>query len=301
MKNRFMSKKISVLNVILFLLLSLLLLFLVSHLLFAVIVSLKNSDYDRTSFTGNSYGSLFKDLFAIDWNFENYIDVFNMSITLSIANQGSVPFYMEQMLLYSVLYAGIGGIVATFIPFLVAYITSRYNYWFCKLINAMVIVVIALPIVGAAPATIQILNSLGLYDTFIGMFVLKMSFVNMYYLIFYASFVVLPKDFHEAANIDGASELYVMTKIMFPMLSKVFVSVFLIMFVTLWNDYQTPLMYLYSYPTLSRGVFIIFNHSNQSTPVKMAACTILLVPILIIFSIFSKRLMGGISLGGLKE
>ena len=232
--------------------------------------------------------------------FENYAHVFkNFKMRINGTN-----FRLSHMLINTVVYTGLGALIASIIPFVVAYITARYNFWFCKVINAFVIIVIALPIVGATPSTISILQSINIYDTFFGAMLLKASFLNMYYLVFHAGFLTLPKDFHEAASIDGASELRIMLKIMFPMLVKPFLTVLLIFSVDLWNDYQGPILFLYSRPVLARGVFYITTtpiDGLNETQYKMASSMILLVPIVVVFSIFSKRLMGGVSMGGIKE
>ena len=161
-----------------------------------------------------------------------------------------------------------------------------------------------LPIIGSAPAEIDLFRNLGLYDSIIGNWIQKFHFLGMYFLVFTAAFEVIPKDFAEAAYMDGASEFKLFTKIMFPIVSTVFTTVLLINFIGLWNDYQTPMLYLPTHPTLAYGVFDLsrttINELNN-VPARMAGCVILLVPILIIFIDFRKKIMGNLTLGGVKE
>ena len=120
----------------------------------------------------------------------------------------------------------------------------------------------------------------------------------------------VPSQYYEAAEIDGAPQIVIMFGIYFPLAIKMVATVFLIQFVNLWNDYQTPLLYLPTFPTLAYAIFLLNSDDSSKlaglrnlygvTP-KMAGCMLLAVPITIIFVIFKERLMGDVSLGGIKE
>ena len=181
---------------------------------------------------------------------------------------------------------------------------ERFNFKFNAVIKGIVIVTMILPIIGSAPAEIQLLRDLKLYDSIIGNWIQKFHFLGMYFLVFSAAFEVIPKDFAEAAYMDGASEFKLLTKVMFPMVSTIFTTIMLINFIALWNDYQTPMLYLPSHPTLAYGIFDLSRSTldgMNNVPTRMAGCVILLVPILIIFIAFRKKIMGNITLGGVKE
>ena len=108
---------------------------------------------------------------------------------------------------------------------------------------------------------------------------------------------------------DGAGEVKIMFKIYFPLAIKMIMTVFLIMFVSLWNDYQNPLIFLPTQPTLATAVYYMTNLANGTkeskifaeAPAKMAASMVLALPILILFILTKNKLMGDISLGGIKE
>ena len=89
------------------------------------------------------------------------------------------------------------------------------------------------------------------------------------------------------------------------MAGKIAGTIMLIQFISHWNDYNVPLLYLPTKPTLAYGVFhmVIINSSGplSKVPIKVAGCMVLAIPILIIFIILKDKLMGNISLGGLKE
>ena len=73
-------------------------------------------------------------------------------------------------------------------------------------------------------------------------------------------------------------------------------------FIAHWNDYMSPLLYLPKMPTLATGLYryqtIVERNGNY--PVLFAGLFICLMPILVIFLIFSDRMMANINVGGLK-
>ena len=78
-------------------------------------------------------------------------------------------------------------------------------------------------------------------------------------------------------------------------------TVWLLTFVGLWNEYQIPLLYIPQKPTISYGLFLFYSNMTHDTPYKLAACIVVLVPILLLFIIFKNKLMGRLSLeGGVK-
>lgn len=263
-------------------------------LCWGVLTSLKSQEDFRNNVLGWPH--------AFEWgNFQNVLRNFYVNISV----QG-VPskVYMEKMLLYTLLYAGGGALVSTVVPCFVAYACSHFQYRFNKVIVAIVIVTMILPIVGSAPAEISLLRSLGMYDTIWGNWIQKFHFLGAYFLVFLAAFQSVSKEYSEAAYIDGAGEFTIMMRINLPLVRNAFLTVLLIKFIDFWNDYQTPLLYLPSHPTLATGVYSLsFTSINSmnTVPMRMAGCVILMVPIFILFIAFRKKIMGNITLGGIKE
>ena len=239
-----------------------------------------------------------------EWTIENYVSVYkNMYVRVVKSGMPTKVFFPE-MMLNTVLYVVGCAFLQTITPCIVAYATSKFNYKFNKFIDALVFTVMALPIVGSSVSELKLLKTIGLYDTMIGMWIQKTNFAGLYYFVFCAVFKGVPKSFFEAAYIDGASEFKIMVKISLPMVVYTFFTVFLIQFIAYWNDYQTILLYLPSWPTLSYALYQLSVSTIQelnNVPARMAGAMIIIVPTLAIFSIFGKRLMGNISLGGVKE
>lgn len=132
---------------------------------------------------------------------------------------------------------------------------------------------------------------------------LKTHFLGTYFLVFHATFKNTPKDYSEAAYIDGGGNFTVLFRIVIPMIRNIFFTVMLLQFVTFWNDFNTPLIYMPNNPTLALGIYVMDNLNDNSftIPMRLASCMIGLLPVLVLFLIFHERLLGKISMGGLKE
>ena len=213
--------------------------------------------------------------------------------------------FFEQ-LLYTILYAGGGCLLTAIAPLLMSYACSKFEYKFNEVISVLVIVTMIVPIVGGSTSMISVLHQFQLYNTIFGVYCEKFIFANMYFLIYLGILRGIPSSFAEAAYMDGASEVRVFTQIMIPMVKNVFWTIALIFFIAYWNDYQTPLLYMPSYPTLAYGVYSLTVNTSASLglnykTVQMAASMALILPILILFVIFKDKIMGNLTMGGEKE
>lgn len=213
---------------------------------------------------------------------------------------------LGSMLVNTVLYAGVGSVILAVVPAITAFACVKFKrYKLSKIIYVANLVTMSLPLVGTAPATLNMMRYLNLYDSFIGNYIQKFSFCGMYFLVFYAFYEGLPDSYQEAAEIDGASYYGILIKIIIPLSIKVISSVVLLQFVQLWNDYQTPLMYLPTHPTLAYGTYYMAQGNTagalSKVPVRIAACMILALPILVVFLFARNKLMGNVSIGGVKE
>lgn len=217
-----------------------------------------------------------------------------------------------EVIFNTLIYAVGGALVAAIVPCVVGYLCAKYKFRFSKAVYVITVFVMVIPIVGATPARIILLRRLSMYDTLWGTLIEKLSFTNMYFLVFYAFFCGIPDSFAEAAEVDGASQLRILLSIMMPMAVKMVATVSLILFVQYWNDYNTPYMFMPTHPTLSFAVFktVVLNQIVSDDPVilqtlrrdpaKLTSCMVLALPIVVLFVAFKNKLMGNISLGGVK-
>ena len=232
-----------------------------------------------------------------------YISMFG-EVTHTTKNAG-----MLRMIINTILYAGVGALIKAMVPAIVAHTCVKYRFKFSEVVYAISLFVLIVPIVGAYPAELTFLRKIGLYDTIYGSWIQNCSFVGTYYFVFVAFYKGLSVTYDEAAELDGASQLRILISIALPLSIKIIATVWLIQFITLWNDYNTPMMYLPTIPTVAYAIFNIAygggsgeaNRVLGNVPAQTAACMLLALPILVLFIIFKNKIMGSITMGGLKE
>lgn len=236
--------------------------------------------------------------------FENYkvaIQAFSTKVD-SLTGPKTISFF--QMITNTLLYAFGSAFMVTLIPCLTSYIVAKFKFRVLRIYYIIVVVTMALPIVGNLPSSLQIAKLLGLYDNIWGLWLMKGYFIGMYFLVFYASFKTIPDSFSEAAQIDGASNFAILTRIILPLIKTTFSTIMLIQFIGFWNDYLTPRVFMPSVPTLAVGLFkFSFSSSDSysSPPIQLAGCMLLLLPILLIYIVLQEKLIGNITMGGIKE
>lgn len=264
-------------------------------MLWGLISSFKSS----IDFTLNPFGMPRK------WMFENYstiIEYFKIDV-MRTGGQWSV--YIPEMILNSVLYALGSALIQAFIQFITAYAASRFDFKIGKVLYTIVILAMIVPIIGSDASALAVASFLGLRDSIIGMWVMKSYFLGMYFLVFYETLRAFPKDYAEAAYLDGAGNLSVMVRIMAPLSATTFFTITLLLFVQYWNDYTTPMLFMPNVPTLSYGLYYFSLHNTiteiNTVPMKLGACMMMLVPTLIIFVAFHNKLLSNVTVGGVKE
>lgn len=292
-KNGAIKEGFSPLTIVMAVILGLYCLVLAIWLVWALLTSFKNPN----DFLGNKYG------LPNPWYFDNFAYVIYEYKVEKLIDGVSTVISTGDMILNSVLYSVGSAFVATLVPCITAYLCARYKYKFSKIIYSIVLVCMVIPIVGSQASELQIVIKIGIYDHMFGMWILKSGFLGLYFLVFHEVFLSIPNAYGEAAEIDGASDFCIMTKISLPLAKNTFFTVLLIMFVTYWNDFQTPMLYLPTHPTISEALYWIksssFNYFAKM-PVKMAAPMMFLIPVLVIFLCFHKRLLGNLTVGGVK-
>ena len=227
---------------------------------------------------------------------ENYIYAFSeLKISVKAVEYGILDMYWN-----SILYSVGTAFTTTLVPCITAYLCAKFKYAFSKIMSTIVVVVMIIPIVGADASAIRVARLLNLYDSIPGMWVMGATFTGMYFLVFESIFNALPNDYAEAAEIDGASNWVILFNIILPLVKNTFATVFLINFINLWNNYATPMIYLRSHPTIAYGVYHTAYFVTQAPFVKISIAMLVFIPMLIIFAIFNGKLMGNLTMGGLK-
>lgn len=219
-------------------------------------------------------------------------------------NYYEYKFSFGDFVLNSFIYCFVGSFAKTFVACISGYLVSKYRYKFSRFIYVVMLIVMAVPIVGSAPSFIKLTQDLAIFDSYIGMLLLNLNFTGIYFFVFAAYFEGFSDVYLEAAEVDGSNQFRTFFQVVWPIVSKLFWTVFLLNFIALWNDYQTPMLYYPNHPTLSYAVFKMY-HSTEaggaSLTQKIAGCMILAIPILVLFLSTRKALLGNMSAGGVKE
>lgn len=243
--------------------------------------------------------------FPSTWQFSNYKVAFTQfSVTILTASGGSRDVYLPEMLLNSFLYSFGSAVVNTLVCCVVGYVASKYPHKkLSHILYVIVIVAVIFPAVGSLPSEIQMARALHTYGNLFGVYFMKANFLGMNFLIFYSAFKDIPWDYAEAGFVDGASHFTVMTRLMIPMIWPVVMTVFLLSFIGYWNDYYTPMIYLPNMPTAAYGLYLYQFSSNNETsavPMQLAGCMIVFLPVFVLFLCFKNKLIGNLTVGGLK-
>lgn len=298
MKVKERKTKFSPLTVGLFVVLTLYVLFMLVMFTWVLLTASKGYYGDYSSFEPDLYPDNLIGLPKEFMFFKNISEInngFSDGTLLSMA--GNTILYSVGCALFKVV-----------VTCVVAYLCARYDKWFSRLVYSIVIVTMIIPVVGNQAAEIQMAKDLRLYNHIWGMWLMRSNFLGMYYLVFYSVFKSMPKGYYEAAKIDGANDWNIMTKVALPLVKYTFLSIFLIIFIEYWNDYLVPNLYLPEYKTLSLALYQQSQGQElkgsmtylQQVPYVMATVVLVTVPVIILFCVFSKRLMGNLSVGGLK-
>lgn len=229
---------------------------------------------------------------VMDWT--NYIDAFKQ---LSANNSN-----MLVMLFNSVWWSVGGTLLAVASSTMSAYVVAKYKFPGRQVIYSIAIFTMMLPIVGAMPSQYTVYGALGILDN-PGMLLTTMGGFGFNFFVLYGFFKSLPWDYVEAAFLDGAGHLTTMLQVMLPMAMPVMTSLGVVAFINIWNDYNTPIVFLESYPTLSSGLYLYQNATMQHSvdiPLLFAGVLMSILPALALFIKFQNSIMNMSFGGGLK-
>lgn len=227
--------------------------------------------------------------------FDNYIYAFS-----ELEYRGTGFF---GMVFNSVWYTAIATVGPLLANTCVGYAVSKYKFKLRNVYYGVLIFCMTVPIIGTTGATMQLYSDLRLYNTgpLLQLFT-HLGAGGIGFLVIYAFFKNISWEYAEAALIDGAGHFTVFFRIMVPMAIPAMGALALINGIAAWNAYQDVLLYNPDWPTLASGLYGLSRTLPRlgNTPAYYAALVISLIPILIIFCLFSDKIMKNFSVGGLK-
>lgn len=227
------------------------------------------------------------------WHFEHYIEVFKL-----LQVNGNNFF---DMLCNSIWFSVVCVFVQQFVCINFAYCATKYTFPGSKLIYPIILIVITLPLYGTGGAMYNLLKALGLIDSY-AQVVTSAGAFNTFFLYYAAYFKNLSWTYAEAAMMDGANHFQIYFRVMVPQAKPIFGALFLTQWVSIWNSYESALVYLPNLPTLPVGIYQ-FNTEmiyQARLDILFAACVIIAIPAIVLFTAFNKVITTNVSVGGLK-
>lgn len=199
------------------------------------------------------------------------------------------------------LYSGI----SIFCSAAVCYVLVFYRSKMTRFLYNLGIFVSIIPIYGTTAATYALYSNflgtgLDLKNTPLLVIITSFSLYGGFFFYMYSFFKSLSWEYAEAAFVDGANHYKVFFKIMLPMALPSVAALFIMSFITSWNDYESTVLYMSSYPNLSYAIYYLGQKNADDMPAYMSGVLISLIPMLVLFSVFQNTIMEKVHLGGLK-
>lgn len=226
------------------------------------------------------------------FGFDNYIAVFEQAFHYNLRNSAIV--------------AGTTTILCIIIGSLAAYALARLPLRKKVLLLTGVLAVSLFPPVALVPPMYEVWRPLGLLNTYPGLYIPYIAF-NLPLTVFILTtfFASIPKDLEEAARVDGASPFQAFWRVIMPLAAPGVFAAAIIIFVTAWNEF------------LLASTFAPRSLTAQTVPVAIAAftgavefqrpigtitaaCVIVTVPMIVLALVFQRRIVAGLTAGGVK-
>ena len=149
----------------------------------------------------------------------------------------------------------------------------------------------------------QTITNLGMRNTYLGLILPSVTSVFYIYLL-KENFEQIPNELYKAAKVDGTSDFKYLLRVMLPISRPTIVTIIILKVIECWNSYVWPRLITDDemYYLVSNGIQEIRENGfgRENVPAMMAAVVVISLPLIIIFLIFHKKIMAGVSRGGTK-
>lgn len=219
------------------------------------------------------------------WNFENYKTVF-ASNTFWSELVNSLIVSLETMV----------GVVA--LALMVSFVIARYRFRLNKALYSLFAAGMMFPITVAITPLYLLLRNLHLINSHLGIVLPQIAFGLPQAIIIMVPFLKsIPLELEEAAELDGCSRLGFFFRMVLPLSGPGVATVAILTFVSSWNAYMLPLFLLNdsSKYTLPLGVQMFSSQHSVDTAQVLAFTSLSMIPALICFTIFQKKIVGGLA------
>jgi multiple sugar transport system permease protein len=191
---------------------------------------------------------------------------------------------------------------ATLISSLTAYAFARLRAPGKNFMFTLVLATLMLPSVVTLVPTYVLFAKLGWVGTFLPLIIPPLAGGAFYIFLLRQFFMTIPRELEDAALMDGCSRFRIYWNIVLPLAKPVLATVTIFAFMGAWNDYLGPLIYLGNRDqyTLSLGLQAFVQYQRREWGLLMAASTMMVVPIILLFFVAQKSFVQGITVTGLK-
>jgi raffinose/stachyose/melibiose transport system permease protein len=193
-------------------------------------------------------------------------------------------------------------ILSIFLSSTVAYALGHYQFRLKKFLKIYFLVGLMFPIQLGIVPVFFLMKGLSLINTYTSVILICGSSISMSVFLLTNFYAGLPVEIYEAAILDGAGEFRTFLVIMFPLAAPVVFSMSILTSVNIWNQFFVPLIFLQSDAKKTIPLMVIKYTQKLLMTVDSAFAVSILstVPILILFVIFSGRILSSIAEGGVK-
>ena len=223
-----------------------------------------------------------------EWVFENYSIVVEQGKLISSFFNG-------------LLYAAGSVVIIVAVVSLAAFVISRNMKGINRFLYYFIISGIAMPINNVS--LMKVMQAFHLINTRGGIILLYAA-INIPLSLFlaYGFIDTIPREIDEAAVIDGCTPWQLFTQVIAPLLKPIVSTLFVLDFMAIWNDFTMPLYYLNNsqkWP-MTLAVYNFFGAFQNSWNLVAADIMLTLLPVLIVFVLGQKYIVGGVSAGAVK-
>ena len=230
--------------------------------------------------------------FDVNWataNLDNYQLLFSGQNNYFTWYKNSLVITVVQVVLALLLSACVG------------YGFAMYNFKFKNALFACVLVVMMIPTEVIILPLYQLVIKLGIMDSMWGI-ILPYVVVPMLIFLFRQYLSGIPKDFLDAARVDGCTEYGIFARIMIPLMKPSFAAMGIYQGMSSWNNFLWPMIVVRSQTkiTLPVGLQSLMSPYGNNYDILIAGSCFAIVPILILFICFQSYFIEGMTAGGVK-
>ena len=227
---------------------------------------------------------------ALNGNFfDNYITI--LTDTNFLRYMLNTLFYAAVLIVLGIIVNGLAG-----------YALAKINFPFKERWLMIIMLLMIVPMETIITIHFLFIAKLGLLNNIIG-YVLPMIVNPFNIFLFRQVFVSLPDDVYEAAQLDYCSPIKYFFTMVLPMSKSVVATVSVFTFLNVWNDYLWPSLVFTSSDLLTAQIGLNAITSNDKTTMgqTLAVITLITIPVIIIYALFSKQIVEGVVSTGSKE